>query len=847
MPTSRLLLLALVVLAVPARAQAPLTLVDRDTQVKTVTFDFVNGQTLFEQDLELQVATTPRPGVFARTLLGGGGEDYPFNPIELARDVVRLTRYYETSGFPQAEVDYAVELDTARNAVDVTFLIDEGPPLVIGDVEFRGPGQSDVTAVLAPDIRDDWEAFTRRTAVRTGGRLSLFSLVELQGQTISWLRNRGYAWADAGAEQFPDSTGLTADVRVKVNVGDRVRVRSVRVEGNESLDASTVAREIPIAAGDLFDASALSEGQREIFGLGLFQLALVDVAPEAVRGDTLVDVVARVRRGPALIANAFGGFFSEGGLTLRGSVTHRNAFEGARQLGVDAEWRSGEPDITILGGQSQRSVTGGPIRDLRFSVPFRQPYVFDRRLSYTLQPSFRQREDEIEASRTFEVSNALLLTLAPLKTAALSVTGRRRDLSRGLGIRLLDAGRFALPPGPFLPDSLRATTGIVSLDVVYGQLDNALQPTRGFVLRPSLALSGGDVTYARARLAASVTVPVRPRIGLVARVTVGAIRPLGDTSSDAVGDYILLRDQLFYAGGTADVRGWAAARLGPKTFSVTPPVQTPGEIPDPSRITSPRDVNYVGVGGQLKGSASVQLNVPLPAGPAVGRQRVPGRRRRRGAGRGGDDRADPGRRRDGRLHARRHPRRRGRPPRRDRRQHPVPHARRVHLARVGHQAQPVLPRPPGPGPGLLRQLDLRRPALRVRRPALLYRRRPGPRRDVGLHRRPPQRLRLQQRRHRGREDVLRAGGRRALAVPHLHRPDVLAAAASRGDLPAVSLVPLPCPPTPPPTPPALPTWTAPPATAPRPPAWGRSRAPASRRRTACGGASGWAWPPPCCW
>ena len=622
MVASRLLLLALLALALPTRAQAPLTLVDNDTQVKTVTFDFLDGQTLFEQDLELQVATTPRPGFFARTVLGGGGEEYPFSPIELARDVVRLTRYYETSGFPQAEVDYEVELDTASNAVDVTFLIDEGPPLVIGDVTFRGPGQSDVAAVLAPEIRDEWAEFTRGTAVRTGDRLSLFALVELQGQTVSWLRNRGYAWADAGAEQFPDSTGLTADVRVKVNVGERVRVRSVRVEGDSSLSRNVVAREVPIEAGDLFDASALSEGQREVFGLGLFQLALVNVAPGAVRGDTLVDVVARVRRGPSRVLSAFAGYFSEGGVTLRGAFTHRNAFGGARQLGVDAEWRTGQPDFSLPGflggGQTQRSVTGGPIRDLRISVPFRQPYVFDRRLSYTLQPSFRDREDEIEASRTYELSNALLLTLAPLKTAALSLAGRRRDLSRGLGIRLLDAGRFVLPPGPFLPDSLRATTGILSLDVVYGQLDNTLQPTRGFVLRPSLALSGGDVTYARARLAASVTVPVRPRVGVVARATVGTIRPLGDTSSDAVGDYILLRDQLFYAGGTADVRGWAAARLGPKTFSVTPPVDAPGEIPDPSRITSPRDVNYVGVGGQVKGSASVQLNLPLPLGPQWG-------------------------------------------------------------------------------------------------------------------------------------------------------------------------------------------------------------------------------------
>ena len=622
-PAPRLLFfLVLAALAVPVRAQVPLTLVNDETTVKSLGFSFEGSQTLFVSDLELQIATKARPGFLVRLLAGGGDEVYPFNPIELARDVVRLTRHYETSGFPRAEVDYDVVLDTTSNTVGVTFLIEEGPPLLIEDITFRGPGQSDVATVLAPEIREDWARFTERTTVRPGDRLDLFALVQLQGQTVSWLRNRGYAWADAGAEQFPDSTGLSAAVRVKVNVGPRVRVREVRVEGDSSLATNVITREIPIEAGDLFDASALSEGQREIFGLGLFQLALVNVSPEAVRGDTLVDVLARVRRGPSRIFNGFGGYFSEGGLTLRGSFTHRNAFGGARQLGVDAEWRTGQPDITLPGflggGQTERSVTGGPIRDLRVSVPFRQPYFFDRRLSYTLQPSYRVRDDQIESSATAEVSNALLLTLAPLKTAALSVTGRRRDLSRGLGIRLLDAGRFALPPGPFLPDSLRATTGIVSLDVVYGELDNTLQPTRGWVLRPSLAVSGGGVTYARARLASSVTIPVRRRVGVVARATVGTIRPLGGTSSDAVGDYILLRDQLFYAGGTADVRGWAAARLGPKTFSVTPPVETAGEIPDLSQITSPRDVNYVGVGGEVKASASLQLNLPLPLGPQWG-------------------------------------------------------------------------------------------------------------------------------------------------------------------------------------------------------------------------------------
>lgn len=619
-------LAAVALAAAPARAQAPLTLVNNETTVESVGFTFVDGQTLFVQDLEEVVATAAPPKPILFGLLGSEPRGvYRFDPIETAKDVVRLERHYADQGFPRASADYVVSLDTTENAVAVTFVIEEGPPLIVDEVTFAGPGQSDVADALAPELREDWIEFQREPVVGTGDRLDQFALVQLQNQTIAWLGNRGYAWADAGAEVFPDSTGLVADVRVKALPGVRARFGEITVQGAESLDEATVLRELPFEPGDRFNASALADAQREVFGLGLFTLALVDIAPEAVRGDTVVPVLVRLQRGPSRVLELFGGYFGDGGLTVRGAATHRNAFGAARQVSLEGEARTGLlSDVlpAFLAGGGDQSVGGGPITDYRVSLPIRQPYVLDRRLSYTLQPSYRKRNDEIEASETFEVANTLLYSVAPLKTAALSVTGRTRDLSQGLGIRILDAGQFRLPPGPFLPDTLRATTGVVGLDVVWGTLDDPIQPTRGFVLRPSASVAGGDVAYARGRLAGSATVPMSGRRTLVVRGTVGALAALGGTSPDALSDYVLFRDQLFYAGGTSDVRGWAAARLGPKTFSVTPPLEDgapPDEIPDPSLLSSRRDVNYVGVGGQAKVSASVQLNLPLRAlGPQWG-------------------------------------------------------------------------------------------------------------------------------------------------------------------------------------------------------------------------------------
>ena len=68
---------------------------------------------------------------------------------------------------------------------------------------------------------------------------------------------------------FPDSTGLVADVRLKIIAGPRARVDSIRVEGAETVADRIVTRELPFSEGDVFAANELTDGQREIFGLNL--------------------------------------------------------------------------------------------------------------------------------------------------------------------------------------------------------------------------------------------------------------------------------------------------------------------------------------------------------------------------------------------------------------------------------------------------------------------------------------------------------------------------------------------------------------------------------------------------
>ena len=599
------MLAAVALAALPARAQAPLTLVDDDTRVASVSYEGT-GPVLEESLLDVVATAAPEVSLLGRlsSIVGPGDESvYLFSPVELAKDVVRLQRYFAESGFPRAAVDYAVELDSADNAVDVTFVVERGPPLVIGEVSFAGPGQAPVTDQLAPELHDDWRAYVRDVRPRRGERLDQTSLLDLQGRTINWLANRGYAFADAGAERFVDSTGLGADVRVKVNAGPRARVGEITLEpigAPISVPDGVVLRELPFRVGDRYDASELIDGQRQIFGLGLFQLALVNRTPDQPR-DSTVSVRVQVRQGDLRALTGYGGYANEGGVTFRGQFTLRNFVGGARTLTPSLVWRTG------LGGATVGSDPAAAISDLQATVTLKQPYVVDRRLAATLTGLYRQRNDRVERSDQVEGSTSLIFTRRALQTATLTASVNARTLleSRVSQLSLISGGGL-------LGDStsLSSTTTALELGGTYGVVDDPLAPRRGVVLRPSAVVAGGlgDLSFGRGRLQATALYPVNDRVGVVARLTGGALAPYGGTDLAGERDYLLLRDRLFYAGGTNDVRGWGEGLLGPKVFDFSL-----------ARLdTNNIAATYFGVGGTRKVSGSVQANLPLPIGPQWG-------------------------------------------------------------------------------------------------------------------------------------------------------------------------------------------------------------------------------------
>ena len=83
------------------------------TQVRSVEFEFKDKASLDQELLRQKIALTGQGSMVGRPPRCCGFipfvppvGSHPFDPTEMARDVVRLRRYYQRSGFPRADVDY---------------------------------------------------------------------------------------------------------------------------------------------------------------------------------------------------------------------------------------------------------------------------------------------------------------------------------------------------------------------------------------------------------------------------------------------------------------------------------------------------------------------------------------------------------------------------------------------------------------------------------------------------------------------------------------------------------------------------------------------------------------------
>ena len=235
-------------------AQAPLFLVDPSTQVRSLEFDFDGGRTFSRSALESRVALTSRGALAGLRgalsflpLLPPVGE-HLFDPVELHRDVRRLERFYQGSGFLGTDVQYDVRLDTAANLVDVRFMIREGRPVRLVELSLHAADGGAVEPLLDTALVSGWARLgIQLRESEIGNRAGPVRIGAIADRVRGWLRDRGYPNATTMAVQSIDSTLAETSVSVRVEPGPRRRIGAFSVEGNEAVSDAAILREFPLS------------------------------------------------------------------------------------------------------------------------------------------------------------------------------------------------------------------------------------------------------------------------------------------------------------------------------------------------------------------------------------------------------------------------------------------------------------------------------------------------------------------------------------------------------------------------------------------------------------------------
>jgi outer membrane protein assembly factor BamA len=175
-----------------------------------------------------------------------------------------------------------------------------------------------------------------------------------------------------------------------------------------------------------------------------------------------------------------------------------------------------------------------------------------------------------------------------------------------------------------LGSSVKSST--FTLSGITGKLDHAANPRLGIILRPAVQVTApnrwSSTSFWRADVSANAFLPVQRHVTLAARGTFGRLFPFGKSvpapGEDPTNKFLQLRDVMFTAGGTGDVRGWENRLLGPKVPD-TRFTSEPDTNGDGKPELTPHTDSYVPLGGLERLSFSVEMQVPLPGlGPNFG-------------------------------------------------------------------------------------------------------------------------------------------------------------------------------------------------------------------------------------
>jgi translocation and assembly module TamA len=492
--------------------------------VRSVTFEGVKS--LPARDLARRLALEKS---------GWRRKRYLDDPAIVAIDAERIEAYYAAHGFFSARVTSAEAVPVhGEEAVDVRFVVEEGPPTHVTSVEMR------------PDLAK--KTHQRLPVGQVFDHAAYLAARDAIGEE---LLQTGHPWPEVHGRVDVDRNKQQAKIRLTVEPGPLARFGVLRVEGVEH--GARLARWAGLHEGSRFDPERLDELRARIESLGLFATVSLEVVPG--REPDIADVVAELRERSRNELRLGGGVGLD---TYRSEIhasalyTRRHWLGGLRTLvvtlqpgwvAVPAFWnlqRNGpslqaeatltEPGWPLARGQLQ--LTLGYDLGVEYAYQFHGP-----RAGLTLERNFLRDRLRLAATYGFELLQFFNTDPVILDNPQL-------------------AGRLFGYTNPY-------RIGWLQQDAAFDLRDAPLDAHRGvyfgLLVEEGGPFAGGAFLYQKLQPDLRLYAPLGSRLTLAGRVWFGQLFSQGDLGSPIT--------RRFYLGGANSHRGFNYDRLSPQVPS----------------------------------------------------------------------------------------------------------------------------------------------------------------------------------------------------------------------------------------------------------------------------------------
>lgn len=229
---------------------------------------------------------------------------------ELANDVERIREIYLNKGYLNVQISQpAVELTEDKKWFIVTFHIVEGEQYTVSEVGFRGNTVYEEAELRAGSKIKAGEIFQRAKI-----REEITRLTDLYGA-------KGYAFTDVEPSVKPDAQAKTAQILFHIKEGELIRVREIRISGNDKTRDNVIRRELRLSEQEVIDTTAIKRSFQRLNNLNFFET--VEILPKQVEADK-VDLDVKVKEKSTGAFSIGGGFSTLDQFVAIADVTEGN-------------------------------------------------------------------------------------------------------------------------------------------------------------------------------------------------------------------------------------------------------------------------------------------------------------------------------------------------------------------------------------------------------------------------------------------------------------------------------------------------------------------------------------------